>query len=881
MPRLAVVICSALMLLCAHLQGVTFKKEPAVTSKAGVHEISFTLSDYTDVTVAIVDASGTVVRHLVSGALGKNPPAPLQANTLSQTVTWDGNDDFGKKVSGDCQVLVKLGVYSKLKRYLGDDKQVLSMFVRAISVAPNGDLILLGSENKWGRSWVRRFDNQGKYKNTIVPYPANTPKERLKDIHYFEINGERIPYVANAQNGSTQSFMSALREQDISYDKDGNLIISSAVGSLSNHGPAHYLLKIHPEGGHPVKDGYMGPQIINERGFFGGAGESVSNVFSSTACSPDYKWIYLKTHIAGWSYDKLRTHGIYRVTWSDKKLPEKLFIGKKEPGNDDYSFNMPIGIGVDTKGNIYVCDHGNARVMIYNSEGKFLNKFTVKDPYQVKIHRKTGEIYVLSRDIKQNPTKKPLSSVRKFSALSTGDIKELASVVTQEKRNTPSFKAMALDDTGADTKIWVVHHHRYMSADSVYALYDKGTALERGEDINNRNGLLFPLYVTADEKNNRVIVKNFQEKASFKQIDLKTNEVTDFKLQLDEVAVSPSGHLLGPSGWNVRMTLFEADGKKKGFPGKPKGIGPWKLGADAKGKDVIAKVKGAGQGGRGFTYDGHGNFYVIKMGQYQKAQIDKYSADGELLKEKLIDNLPYGSGGIAVDFQGNIYVGTSLRPMSDDEEFWPHGFDKHVPKYGWKYYKKERPAPWDRVYYNTYMFYWGSVVKFGPEGGKFTSWRPEGYTGKQGAYLAAKPTDIPKDAQLFRTGYLNVVHAITGAKWIYKGCSPIPTDGESWGDPSCSCWNIRMCTDPYGRVFTPNAFRFSVEMIDTNGNQMERIGRYDNRDSAERDPEKVGLGWPFSVSRIGETLYICDMVNNRIAEVDLLYQAEATASIKQ
>ena len=45
--------------------------------------------------VTVEDAQGKIIRHLAAGVLGKNPPEPLQPNSLAQSLTWDGKDDFG------------------------------------------------------------------------------------------------------------------------------------------------------------------------------------------------------------------------------------------------------------------------------------------------------------------------------------------------------------------------------------------------------------------------------------------------------------------------------------------------------------------------------------------------------------------------------------------------------------------------------------------------------------------------------------------------------------------------------------------------------------------------------------------------------------------
>jgi hypothetical protein len=85
-------------------------------------------------------------------------------------------------------------------------------------------------------------------------------------------------------------------------------------------------------------------------------------------------------------------------------------------------------------------------------------------------------------------------------------------------------------------------------------------------------------------------------------------------------------------------------------------------------------------------------------------------------------------------------------------------------------------------------------------------------------------------------------------------------------------------------VFAPDPFRFSVEMLDTNGNQIARIGRYGNADSAGPgskvpDPE-IALAWPNFVSVAGGKVYVCDSNNRRITVVRFDYGAEETCETK-
>jgi hypothetical protein len=58
--------------------------------------------------VAIVDKDGKVIRHLASGVLGKNAPWPFRQDSLSQSLEWDGNDDFGKPAPSGSKAKVQL-----------------------------------------------------------------------------------------------------------------------------------------------------------------------------------------------------------------------------------------------------------------------------------------------------------------------------------------------------------------------------------------------------------------------------------------------------------------------------------------------------------------------------------------------------------------------------------------------------------------------------------------------------------------------------------------------------------------------------------------------------------------------------------------------------
>jgi len=133
------------------------------------------------------------------------------------------------------------------------------------------------------------------------------------------------------------------------------------------------------------------------------------------------------------------------------------------------------------------------------------------------------------------------------------------------------------------------------------------------------------------------------------------------------------------------------------------------------------------------------------------------------------------------------------------------------------------------------------------------------------------------------SGYLNRDIWVRGALWRYHGYAPSPAGGINWGDPGCTCWNARLAVDGFGRVFIPDVFRFSVDMLDTNGNRIARIGRYGNADSAgpgSQVPEpEIAFAWPAFTAVDGDKLYVSDTVNTRVTVIRVEPAEEAECPI--
>jgi len=68
--------------------GVGFSHRPEAGKNGDSVTIRFAVSAPTDVAVFIEDSKGEVVRHLVAGVLGQNPPAPLKPGLLPRAIEW-------------------------------------------------------------------------------------------------------------------------------------------------------------------------------------------------------------------------------------------------------------------------------------------------------------------------------------------------------------------------------------------------------------------------------------------------------------------------------------------------------------------------------------------------------------------------------------------------------------------------------------------------------------------------------------------------------------------------------------------------------------------------------------------------------------------------
>ncbi len=168
----------------AHL----FETDLQVRRNGDGFEISFSLARPIDVTVRITDAGGNVVRHLACGMVGlEKAAAPLSANSLRQTLIWDGKDNEGRPApAAGLRAVLCAGMRARFDRFIlwnPDGFGVLGApnwaYPGAIAVGPRGEVHLV---QQYGvhYSVLRVFDRNGCFVRCVWPLSLDKKREVIE-----------------------------------------------------------------------------------------------------------------------------------------------------------------------------------------------------------------------------------------------------------------------------------------------------------------------------------------------------------------------------------------------------------------------------------------------------------------------------------------------------------------------------------------------------------------------------------------------------------------------------------------------------------------------------------------------------------------------------
>jgi len=799
-----------------------FVKKPVTSKAGGTFRVDFAVDRETDVAVCIENAEGRIIRHLVAGMLGNNPPAPLKARALEQSVEWDGNNDLGKPAAGGpFRVRVGLGLKPSLDKMIGFNPVCISS-VRAIAVDPKGQVFVFycfGTIHPSDNSMAACvFSRDGKYLRTIMPYPANLPDDKLKGVKRIELEGgAHIPFIYQAETRSLIPGAGDNQNHEALATSDGRVAFVGCMEytRYANPGPLHVVV-LNADGSVPV-DGPVKTRI--------GVGVS-----ATLAMSPDEKTLYASDVRTAKDHYGLPNNTLYKFTWDDKEAT--LFLGGKEAAGD-LALNDPKGICTDKDGNLFVADKGNNRIAVFKPDGSLLGSLATSRPERVSVNRRTGAVYVLGGS--------NINELLKFK--SWKDPQSVAQIAIPSFHHDGYRVSMAMDDSADQTVLWIGSHAGSYAHFGLLRIEDKGDAFGGKEDIttrpDNSPGSIGPVLELSLDRERELLYVG--PSARYNGRTGKNDNIRP---------ILPSNIWAGGSTSAVGLDGFIYVHHGKGVSRFSPDNQPAAVGGNLQ---MIANDGSLRLHARGVTADAKGNVYLIwqKPGAQQFSALAAYGPDGVATNEKLIDADIRSLNSVRTDYQGNIYLALGLRPGKDT---LPPGLKGKLP---------DGPKDPDAVMgVNYYPFMYGSIAKFGPDGGEIL----KGNGGVECGFNYAMTTSVK------------------GARWIAGGASCVPswrTGTGSFAPDICQCESPRFDVDGFGRSFYPDAARFRVGVLDTNGNEICTFGGYGNQDSSGPGslvpaPE-IPFCWVQAIAVGDEAAYVGDRLNQRIVRIKLTYQAEADA----
>ena len=859
-----------------------FTRPPMATKVGDGWRIEFAVNRETDVAVFIEDAKGRVVRHLVAGVLGKNPPEPLKANSLEQSIVWDGKDDAGKPVPAGCHLGVSLGLRPVFDRALGWSAAMQD--VAGLAVDRRGELYVLGgvSRQAENRAHVRVFDRDGRYLRTIMPHSASVPTDRMTLVEWTR-TGWGAPAISRPRSGGARVF------EFYRYPGFRSIPYQSPVVTLG--GQLGFITGfLVPQWGvglatPPAFAGAVGRKVVfldtrdgaappgsiveadqgspNKAGVLGDG-----RIF--LALSPDGKWLYLggaeRANDVRWGRGQ-PSHAVCRIALS-KPGPAERFLGEHNvPGKDNSHFDQPRGVACDAAGRVYVADYGNDRIQVFQSDGRYVKTLPVRKPDQLAVHPESGEVYVLQAI--------PEGKAVRMRLLGLGGLeapRARAALDLPQCRDRVTY-VMALDAASRPPALWV-------SAEQLWRVVDRRDHFEKLFSVQERSkapegweswegGRQMP-YIAADPYREELYVREhggIVYGSPVLRIDGRTGRVIERLTEPIEqvLGVGPDklvymrlAHYPGHK-WLVRydperrryVPFPEAESARS--EARPGGI-----------KDDFPLGPYVPHGGSRRSYQDqwavapNGDIYVLagptpeQIAALEKSSLPRPS-EGAVKTSRLLQvfspggqrralsALPGLGSGVAemtclqvrVARGGAVYLAGMFRPVG---QAIPDGL-----------------APDARCL----PTFWGTLIKLDSAFDRFPVGRIAGLWEEK---LEATPTHNSGGWRIDQGRPIRIDNML----WHYPGIAPVVHEG-------CTCAGSSFDLDGFERVWVPAVQTCSVNVLDANGNLVMRVGKYGNTDSGGPEPAFI---FPRYVTTTDEAAYVEDEENHRIVRLRIRYHAE-------
>jgi len=841
-------------------------------------KITFELSSATDVEVAIVDMrDSSYIRHLAAGKLGANPPSPLIADSLRQTLIWDGLNDAGLTVAGMVPgVRVRAGMQVSQASVYGDNPYRYLVDVYGMTLDSAGNLYVLGQyghlnlESDHGASVMnalRKYSPDGTYLRTLYPLPAGTPLATASPYGviastsgswrpvttYLDgpsfgdanapINGMGAILTTEFRNGKmlicnypylkSKGGLSANKTMNwMTFDTLGKGVVTSPLPFISNFPVIFKSQAAGPWFGGPL---YITPSPD-------GTYYLVSGVYQTDTSITNTLTSMIPTDTGVWRDGQIlkvdRNTGIATSWLSFKDVPRRpedrvATVGPAtltKTANIMDMFGCIHGTAMDDSGHVFVCDRLHKRIAIYDVNANLLDSIPVEDPDLVVVSRKSGALYVFSRNILTIQTS--YSTLRKYATWRNNP-KPVITLPNFPQKTWGKFHAV-LSEVGEKPLLWVASYGaKFDSRDpqdynivadtqnGIWALRDDGTkfTVVTSFSANSKGAVRGFDRIAVDRKTERLYV-NDSWHGLYKNDDWSAPKFvrcsTSTKKYLDgiDASVGNDGYLY------VREGKCCSPGGHFRYTQDPLHAPVNYANGSNKLDNVLGNHEGAGASDRGHDITSSGQVGTIK----KKGNLCNYASwspvPGDTTEDTLMTVLPEFSGGFQWGPDGNAYIGVLLR--SPD----------HVipPEYAtdWAYSRSV-----------------GAVVK------------------------VAKGARAWADSEAMPTANRKVYNAL----YVYKtGLAPFSYSG------TCVCRSPRFEVDPYGRLFVPNAITGKVTVTDNNDNPILTMGEYGNTDSRGMGslvPEPaIPLMWPTGVTTSENYIYVTDMGNERVARIKMDFQLD-------
>jgi len=843
-----------------------------------------------------------------AGVLGKNAPPPLKPNSLEQSIVWDGRDDDGKAaVGGPFRVRVAAGLQVDHAGTVFCERAGPNYIggVAGLAAGPDGRLYALSPRGGKGRPhWrgtmlVHVFRRDGSYEKTIKPPPAHLPEDRLKAIGAFRNDeGALTPLLFHPWTMSFYPYSDIAHQMAVT--PRGQLLLA-VVPVWPKKGtadrpwsrdmdpkPGAHLALIDGDGGIPFPS-YAGPALLGKTRFG----------FPYLAVRPDGRAAY----VTGLGKD---SHAVYRVGLPERGPAEVFFGQPREPGSDQTHLNNPRGMACDGNGHLLIADQGNNRVVVIKEKDRsFAGSIAVEAPAWVGVNPKTAAVYVHSKNslLKFSGWEDP----RRISRLDLLDLGKRFPAVSETSGYRKNLRiTFALDASAEPAVLWI---GRNMGTKALLLCEDRGDTFTDPQPAGYYNSPSF-WNLSTDPLRREVACRVVDPEVGgawghiLHILNEKTGEIRRVDVKgasksLGGPAMTHQGAIyrLGLDGqifcMGVSDSITRHDRTGKWMPYQ--GTTGWVNEAMNPRAGLMENTR-TGQSGwtRDFCVDRRGDVYLHhRFGQrgedryarlnQHPIRIDVYDGSTGKFKRTVITTASRNAIGPRVDPRGNIYLAEAVKPADD---LYPPEFRSHLggrPNEFW------------------YAWMYGSLIKFGPQGGAV--WWP---AEKEGTFLAedllaALPASLQKQNVIgCYGGRIDRRTVLQGAEWCRFGFSHVSQK------PLCHCIATDFDVDDFGRVFYPDLLRFRVQVVDTNGNEILTFGGYGNQDhrgpeSYVRDPSdgslrprrkddpkdlvspfgrpEVAFAWIIGLAVSDRYVYVADELNQRVLRCRLGYSAVETFQV--